>query len=99
MHVSFRNRLTFFFILLVILPVLAVAVVGIMIVRSNENSNTNELIFDVPAIIAWVTAFMTLLPGDVLLTGTPEGVGKLADGDVVEVEVEGVGVLRNEVRG
>jgi 2-keto-4-pentenoate hydratase/2-oxohepta-3-ene-1,7-dioic acid hydratase in catechol pathway len=47
----------------------------------------------------YITVFMTLLPGDVLLTGTPEGVGTLADGDVVEVEVEGVGVLRNEVRG
>jgi 2-keto-4-pentenoate hydratase/2-oxohepta-3-ene-1,7-dioic acid hydratase in catechol pathway len=45
-----------------------------------------------------VTTFMTLLPGDVLLTGTPEGVGALAGGDVVEIEVEGVGVLRNEVR-
>ena len=42
---------------------------------------------------------MTLLPGDVLLTGTPEGVGKIVAGDVVEVEVEGVGVLRNEVWG
>jgi 2-keto-4-pentenoate hydratase/2-oxohepta-3-ene-1,7-dioic acid hydratase in catechol pathway len=42
---------------------------------------------------------MTLLPGDAILTGTPEGVGKLAGGDVVEVEVEGVGVLRNPVMG
>jgi 2-keto-4-pentenoate hydratase/2-oxohepta-3-ene-1,7-dioic acid hydratase in catechol pathway len=41
---------------------------------------------------------MTLLPGDILLTGTPEGVGNLSDGDVVEIEVEGVGALRNEVR-
>jgi 2-keto-4-pentenoate hydratase/2-oxohepta-3-ene-1,7-dioic acid hydratase in catechol pathway len=41
---------------------------------------------------------MTLLPGDVLLTGTPEGVGPLASGDVVEVEVEGVGTLANTVR-
>jgi 2-keto-4-pentenoate hydratase/2-oxohepta-3-ene-1,7-dioic acid hydratase in catechol pathway len=40
---------------------------------------------------------MTLLPGDVLLTGTPEGVGKIEHGDVVEVEVEGVGILRNPV--
>ena len=42
---------------------------------------------------------MTLLPGDVILTGTPEGVGKIVDGDVVEVEVDGVGTLRNPVVG
>jgi 2-keto-4-pentenoate hydratase/2-oxohepta-3-ene-1,7-dioic acid hydratase in catechol pathway len=57
------------------------------------------MVFGVATLIEYTTAFMTLLPGDVLLAGTPEGVGKLADGDVVEVEVEGVGVLRNEVRG
>jgi 2-keto-4-pentenoate hydratase/2-oxohepta-3-ene-1,7-dioic acid hydratase in catechol pathway len=56
-------------------------------------------VFGVATLIEYVTSFMTLLPGDALLTGTPEGVGPLADGDVVEVEVEGVGVLRNEVRG
>ena len=47
----------------------------------------------------FITAFMTLLPGDVLLTGTPEGVGKIVEGDVVEVEVDGVGTLRNPVVG
>jgi 2-keto-4-pentenoate hydratase/2-oxohepta-3-ene-1,7-dioic acid hydratase in catechol pathway len=57
------------------------------------------MVFGVATLIEYVTAFMTLLPGDVLLTGTPEGVGKLADGDVVEVEVEGIGVLSNVVRG
>ena len=57
------------------------------------------MVFGVATLIEYITSFMTLLPGDVLLTGTPEGVGKLADGDVVEVEVEGVGTLRNPVVG
>jgi 2-keto-4-pentenoate hydratase/2-oxohepta-3-ene-1,7-dioic acid hydratase in catechol pathway len=52
----------------------------------------------VATLIEYITVFMTLLPCDILLTGTPEGVGTLSDGDVVEIEVEGVGVLRNEVR-
>jgi 2-keto-4-pentenoate hydratase/2-oxohepta-3-ene-1,7-dioic acid hydratase in catechol pathway len=65
----------------------------------RQQASTADLVFGVATLIEYVTAFMTLLPGDVLLTGTPEGVGKLADGDVVEVEIEGVGVLRNVVRG
>ena len=65
----------------------------------RQQASTADMVFGVATLIEYTTAFMTLLPGDVLLTGTPEGVGKLADGDVVEVEVEGVGVLRNEVRG
>ena len=51
------------------------------------------MVFGVAALIEYITTFMTLLPGDVLLTGTPEGVGKLDHGDVVEVEVDGVGPL------
>jgi 2-keto-4-pentenoate hydratase/2-oxohepta-3-ene-1,7-dioic acid hydratase in catechol pathway len=65
----------------------------------RQQASTSEMVFGVATLIEYITVFMTLLPGDVLLTGTPEGVGKLEDGDVVEVEVEGVGVLRNEVRG
>jgi 2-keto-4-pentenoate hydratase/2-oxohepta-3-ene-1,7-dioic acid hydratase in catechol pathway len=64
----------------------------------RQQASTSEMVFGVATLIEYITVFMTLLPGDVLLTGTPEGVGKVADGDVVEVEVEGVGVLRNEVR-
>lgn len=56
-----------------------------------------DMIYGVAELIEYITAFMTLLPGDVILTGTPEGVGKLAPGDVVEVEVEGVGTLTNPV--
>ena len=65
----------------------------------RQQGSTADLVFGVATLIEYVTTFMTLLPGDVLLTGTPEGVGKLAEGDVVEVEVEGVGVLSNVVRG
>ena len=56
------------------------------------------MVYGVATLIEYITTFMTLLPGDVLLTGTPEGVGPLAAGDVVEVEVEGVGTLANPVR-
>ncbi|HET9671280.1 MAG TPA: fumarylacetoacetate hydrolase family protein [Actinomycetota bacterium] len=64
-----------------------------------QQASTTQMIHGVATLIEYVTTFMTLLPGDAILTGTPEGVGKLADGDVVEVEVEGIGVLRNGVRG
>jgi 2-keto-4-pentenoate hydratase/2-oxohepta-3-ene-1,7-dioic acid hydratase in catechol pathway len=70
-----------------------------------QDSRTSNLIFDVPTLISYVSNVLTLEPGDLILTGTPDGVGvfrdpkvSLAPGDVVEVEVEGVGVLRNDVR-
>jgi 2-keto-4-pentenoate hydratase/2-oxohepta-3-ene-1,7-dioic acid hydratase in catechol pathway len=63
----------------------------------KQDSSTSDLIFDVPTIIAFVSAHMTLEPGDVITTGTPSGVGNMAPGDVVEVEVDGIGVLRNPV--
>ena len=63
----------------------------------RQSSTTADLIFDVPALIAFVSAHMTLEPGDVISTGTPAGVGNLAVGDVVEVEIAGIGVLRNPV--
>ena len=55
------------------------------------------MIFDVVQILVYITKFVTLEPGDVVLTGTPEGVGPLAKGDVVEVEVEGIGVLKTQI--
>jgi 2-keto-4-pentenoate hydratase/2-oxohepta-3-ene-1,7-dioic acid hydratase in catechol pathway len=64
-----------------------------------QHASTSDMVFGVAELIEYVTSFMTLLPGDALLTGTPEGVGRLEGGDVVEVEVEGVGTLRNEVLG
>ena len=63
----------------------------------RQQATTADMVFGVAELIEYITAFMTLLPGDVLLTGTPEGVGKLAPGDVVEVDVDGIGVLTNPV--
>ena len=65
----------------------------------RQQASTSDLVFGVATLLEYVTTFMTLLPGDAILTGTPDGVGKLSSGDVVEVEVEGVGTLRNGVRG
>ncbi len=62
-----------------------------------QDSNTNDLIFDVPRLIRHLSAVMTLEPGDVIITGTPAGVGPLKPGDVVEIEIEGIGILRNPV--
>ena len=64
-----------------------------------QHGSTEDMVFGVATLIEFITTFMTLLPGDVILTGTPEGVGKIVAGDVVEVEVEGVGTLRNPVVG
>jgi 2-keto-4-pentenoate hydratase/2-oxohepta-3-ene-1,7-dioic acid hydratase in catechol pathway len=63
----------------------------------RQNSRTSLLLHDVPALVAYVSAVMTLLPGDVLLTGTPAGVGSVKDGDEVSVTVEGIGTLTNGV--
>ena len=57
------------------------------------------MIFKVPEIIAFVTQVMTLLPGDVILTGTPAGIGPMGAGATVEVSIEGLGVLTNKVSG
>lgn len=63
----------------------------------RQDGNTDDLIFPVPTILSYISSFMTLYPGDLVLTGTPEGVGELRDGDEVEVDIEGVGSLRNRV--
>jgi 2-keto-4-pentenoate hydratase/2-oxohepta-3-ene-1,7-dioic acid hydratase in catechol pathway len=63
----------------------------------RQAGQTSEMVFGVATLIEYVTTFMTLLPGDVILTGTPEGVGPLSAGDLVEVEVDGVGTLANPV--
>jgi 2-keto-4-pentenoate hydratase/2-oxohepta-3-ene-1,7-dioic acid hydratase in catechol pathway len=55
------------------------------------------MIFSVPYLVSFISRVMTLEPGDVIATGTPAGVAPIRVGDVVEVEVEGVGVLRNRV--
>lgn len=63
----------------------------------KQKSSTSDLIFGVPMLVEFISNVMTLQPGDVIATGTPPGVGPLQKGDTVEVEVEGIGVLKNSV--
>ncbi|WP_144207897.1 fumarylacetoacetate hydrolase family protein [Mycobacterium tilburgii] len=63
----------------------------------KQDSRTSLLIHDVGAIVEWITAVMTLLPGDLILTGTPAGVGPIEDGDTVAITIEGIGTLSNPV--
>lgn len=63
-----------------------------------QNSNTSELIFKPIELVYFISQVMTLLPGDIIATGTPPGVGPLKSGDVVEVEIENIGTLRNYVQ-
>ncbi|WP_435194707.1 fumarylacetoacetate hydrolase family protein [Natronomonas sp. EA1] len=65
--------------------------------ETKQSSSRDHFIFSIPELIAEITAYMTLEPGDVISTGTPAGVGPLSDGDEVEVEIEGVGTLRHTV--
>jgi 2-keto-4-pentenoate hydratase/2-oxohepta-3-ene-1,7-dioic acid hydratase in catechol pathway len=64
----------------------------------RQDSRTSSMVFDVPTLISFISHVMTLLPGDVILTGTPAGVSQLFDGSVVRVEIEGIGALHNSVR-
>ncbi len=63
----------------------------------KQHSNTSHLIFNVPHLVSFISQVMTLLPGDVISTGTPEGVAPMKKGDKVEVTVEGIGTLTNYV--
>ncbi len=63
----------------------------------KQSSRTREMVFSPAFLVAYVSRMMTLLPGDLILTGTPAGIGPLAPGDVVEVEIEKIGILRNRV--
>jgi 2-keto-4-pentenoate hydratase/2-oxohepta-3-ene-1,7-dioic acid hydratase in catechol pathway len=65
--------------------------------KTRQDGATEDMIFDVPELVSYVSHMMTLEPGDVILTGTPEGVGPLVHGDALEVEVTGVGVLKLRV--
>ena len=62
-----------------------------------QSSNTGKLLFSLGQVFEFITRFMTLRPGDVIATGTPEGVGPMSSGDTVEVRIEGIGALRNTV--
>jgi 2-keto-4-pentenoate hydratase/2-oxohepta-3-ene-1,7-dioic acid hydratase in catechol pathway len=71
----------------------------------RQRSSTRELVFDVPALLSYISQFMTLLPGDIISTGTPAGVGLglrppryLAPGDVVELGIDGLGSSRQVIR-
>jgi len=63
----------------------------------KQHGRTKEMIFTVPELVAYISSFTTLLPGDVILTGTPEGVGPMLPGQEVSVEIEGIGTLTNTV--
>lgn len=65
----------------------------------RQRGSAKDMIFSIPVLIEYISGIMTLEAGDLILTGTPEGVGKLAPGDVVEVEIPGIGILRNTVSG
>ena len=66
--------------------------------ETKQSSTIDRMVFSVPELIEEVTTYMTLEPGDVIATGTPEGVGPLSDGDEVEIEIDDVGTLRHTVR-
>jgi len=63
----------------------------------RQDASTGDLLFSIPEAIAYLSRFMTLLPGDAIMTGTPAGVGPIVPGDEIEVEIDGVGLLRNHV--
>jgi 2-keto-4-pentenoate hydratase/2-oxohepta-3-ene-1,7-dioic acid hydratase in catechol pathway len=64
----------------------------------KQTSSTSQMIFKPSFLLSFVSHIMTLLPGDVIMTGTPPGVGPMNPGDVVEVKIEGIGVLKNQVK-
>jgi 2-keto-4-pentenoate hydratase/2-oxohepta-3-ene-1,7-dioic acid hydratase in catechol pathway len=64
---------------------------------TKQHSSTRNMIFNVFYLVSYISEIMTLLPGDVIITGTPPGVGPVVPGDEVEVEIEGIGVLKNRV--
>jgi len=65
--------------------------------KTTQRGTTADMIFDIPTLIEYLTSFMTLNPGDVILTGTPEGLADVKAGDVVETEIEAVGCLTNTI--
>jgi 2-keto-4-pentenoate hydratase/2-oxohepta-3-ene-1,7-dioic acid hydratase in catechol pathway len=73
--------------------------------KKMQDSNTNDLIFKIPFLVSYISQFMTLLPGDIISTGTPQGVGLgmnpqvyLKEGDVVELGIEGLGTQKQQAR-
>jgi len=66
--------------------------------QPRQMASTRDMVFNVGKLVAFISSVMTLEPGDLIFTGTPAGVGPLHDGDVVEVDIDGLGVLSNPVR-
>ena len=66
--------------------------------QRKQHSGTDQMLFDVPTMISFISQVVTLYPGDVIFTGTCDGVGPMDDGDTVEVEISNIGVLRNPVK-
>jgi 2-keto-4-pentenoate hydratase/2-oxohepta-3-ene-1,7-dioic acid hydratase in catechol pathway len=66
--------------------------------RIRQKANTRDLVFGIATIIAWISRYITLEPGDIISTGTPEGIGPITDGDVMVCRIKGIGELRNAVR-
>jgi 2-keto-4-pentenoate hydratase/2-oxohepta-3-ene-1,7-dioic acid hydratase in catechol pathway len=64
----------------------------------RQNHNTSDLLFSPARLVQLISSVLTLYPGDIISTGSPPGMGPLVDGDMVEVEIEGIGILRNAVR-
>lgn len=66
--------------------------------EERQHGRTADMAYSIPVILSYISSVMTLEPGDLIPTGTPAGVGRLSPGDVVEVEVPGIGILRNPVQ-
>jgi 2-keto-4-pentenoate hydratase/2-oxohepta-3-ene-1,7-dioic acid hydratase in catechol pathway len=64
----------------------------------KQDGRTSQMVFPVDYLIRYISNMMTLMPGDVIATGTPSGVSKLSPGDVCEIEIEGIGTLINPVK-
>ncbi len=73
-------------------------VIGRVNGKQVQRGAASDMAFDIPTLLVFITSAMTLLPGDIIATGTPAGTTQLKSGDVVEVEIPGVGVLRNPVQ-
>ncbi len=67
--------------------------------ETKQQTNTSDLLFPVAELVSYISEAILLLPGDVIMTGTPSGIGPMAPGDIAEVEISGIGVLRNPIIG
>ena len=65
--------------------------------EKRQDGYSDQMIFDVPTVIAYFSSYMTLMPGDVIATGTPAGVRSVRAGDVIRIEIDGIGMLENQV--